>query len=274
MITYPYNYRFTKRPPQTQFSGPEKKHARLLKILPPTLITLGSLLVANVLWPLINYQVFTAPSLKKDDWVSPVAKEYLGSGTIARDLTGLSKSNPSAVLGMDTDYTKITSWFPTARYAQNNHTGLTYILDIPTVNIENAQVVIDGQSLDQHLIQFPGTAEPGTYGTTVIFGHSVLRQFYNPSVANPRRYISIFSKIMTLKNSDRIFIEFNGLIYTYEVIDKFEVEPEDVSVLEQRLDTKELKLITCVPEGTYLRRGVVVARLVDKTDVNDTNVLN
>jgi len=41
-----------------------------------------------------------------------------------------------------------------------------------------------------------------------------------------------------------------------------EVEPEDLSILEQRFDDSYLTLVTCVPPGTYLRRLVVRARLV------------
>ena len=42
-----------------------------------------------------------------------------------------------------------------------------------------------------------------------------------------------------------------------------EVQPDDLFILEQRYHTRELKLITCVPEGTYRRRGVIVAQLKD-----------
>jgi len=68
---------------------------------------------------------------------------------------------------------------------------------------------------------------------------------------------------MTLKTGDRIFIDYDGIRYTYEVKDKVEVKPEDLFILEQKYSNRELKLITCVPEGTYLRRGVIVAQLVD-----------
>ena len=68
---------------------------------------------------------------------------------------------------------------------------------------------------------------------------------------------------MTMKTGDRIFVDYDGIKYTYEVKDKVEVEPEDLFILEQRYSNRELKLITCVPEGTYMRRGVVVAQLVD-----------
>ncbi len=41
-----------------------------------------------------------------------------------------------------------------------------------------------------------------------------------------------------------------------------EVQPTDTFILAQRYDVRQLKLVTCVPEGTVLRRGVVIATLV------------
>jgi len=46
------------------------------------------------------------------------------------------------------------------------------------------------------------------------------------------------------------------------VTDKTDVKPEDTYILAQQYDNRKLKLVTCVPEGTYLRRGVITAELV------------
>jgi len=89
-----------------------------------------------------------------------------------------------------------------------------------------------------------------------------LRQFYNPSEKNPRRYTSIFSKIMLLERGDKIFLTHDNVKYTYLVQDKTEVKPEDTFILAQRFDVHQLKLVTCTPEGTTLHRGVVTAQLV------------
>ena len=71
---------------------------------------------------------------------------------------------------------------------------------------------------------------------------------------------------MTLDTGDEIFVDFDGITYKYVVKDKLEIKPEDIFILQQRYNNRELKLITCVPEGTYLRRGVIVAQLVDFGD--------
>jgi sortase A len=44
-----------------------------------------------------------------------------------------------------------------------------------------------------------------------------------------------------------------------------EVKPTDVSVLEQRYDEKTISLVTCIPPGTYLRRLIVKAKLLDNS---------
>jgi len=67
---------------------------------------------------------------------------------------------------------------------------------------------------------------------------------------------------MTLKNGDEIFVTYDGIKYRYLVQEKTEVQPEDVYILTQQYDARQLKLVTCTPEGTYLRRGVVTAQLV------------
>jgi sortase A len=263
MIHYPYHYCYTKR-----LGSPikVKPKSKLTKLLPTTLITLGSIMIANVLWPLLDYQLFSSPALRESAFISPVPKELLGRNV---DLT----NRIPQVMGESIDYTDPVTWFPKAVYNPGDLKPTSYSLDIPSVQIKDAVVYVGGHNLEQGLIQYPGTSDPGDFGTTVVFGHSVLRQFYNPSKDNPRRYLSIFSKIMTLKNGDRIYLNYDGHRLTYEVKNKLEVNPEDLDVLTQQLTVKELKLITCVPEGTYLRRGVVVAQLVNEEAPNTTNVI-
>jgi sortase A len=234
-----------------------------MRMAPPLLITLGSVLLANVAWPILSYQLLTAPQIKKDSFTAPVAAEQLGNALppkLARSVSLGAK--PAEVLGADMDYTNARNWFPEAAFAPTNE-GKTYSIDIPTLRIQNAKVVVGGEDLSHNLIHYPGTALPGQLGAPVVFGHSILRQFYSPAEDNPNRYLSIFSTIMTLSIGDKIYVDFEGVRYTYEVREKVEVKPEDVFILEQRFQNRELKLVTCVPEGTYLRRGVVIAQLVN-----------
>ncbi|KKU74667.1 MAG: hypothetical protein UX99_C0008G0001, partial [Candidatus Amesbacteria bacterium GW2011_GWB1_47_26] len=54
-----------------------------------------------------------------------------------------------------------------------------------------------------------------------------------------------------------------GVTYKYIVRNITEVDPSQIEVLAQRYDKNELTLITCVPLGTYLRRFVARAELVN-----------
>jgi sortase A len=276
MITYPYHYSYHKSPtefvPKILSATGRPKSKWPFRLIPPTLITIGSIMIANVLWPLIEYQFITSPSLQRPTLISPIALELLGSQLTYKSASTADAVTPQ-VLGETFDYTDPQTWFPEAPFTASNLKPTSYLLDIPDINIKNAIVYVGGHDLGQGLVQYPGTGEPGNYGSPVIFGHSVLRQFYNPSPQNPRRYLSIFSKIMTLKKGSRLYLQYNGNHYTYEVKDKYEVQPEDLDVLTQSLNTKELKLITCVPEGTYLRRGVIDAQLVDVNPGDATNVI-
>lgn len=263
--THPYLY--VKAPvkglaTQLDVSDRSPKPSRMRKLIPTILITLGSVLIANVAWPILSYQLFVAPQIRKVEFASPVNLAQLDQQYYPAEAPSMPNLAPQ-VLGADLDYTNARTWFPQADFDLNRGSVQEYTIHIPAVDVHDAQVIVGGEDLDEGLIHYPGTAIPGQLGSPVIFGHSVLRQFYNPSVNNPNRYVSIFSKIMTLKNGDEIIVDYDGITYTYEVKDKVEVEPEDIFILEQRYNNRELKLITCVPEGTYLRRGVVIAQLVD-----------
>ena len=261
----PYSYQKSQLPtissPVLDLPASKKRRSKMFALLPSIMITAGSIMIANVLGPIFTYQIFTAPSLQKANFISPVSEQIYDPST--QQLANQQTNSMPQVLGAEMDYTDARNWFPTADFFAAETRETEYTVTIPSLDIEDAKVVIGGGDLDSNLIQYPGTSDPGQLGAPVIFGHSVLRQFYNPSKKNPNRYISIFSKIMTMDPGDQIFIDYDGIKYTYEVKDKVEVKPEDVFILEQRYNNKELKLITCVPEGTYLRRGVIVAQLVD-----------
>lgn len=215
-------------------------------------------MLANVAWPILSYELFTSPSLQAS---ANKVVAITDSFTRREYLVPTPKPTP-VVVAQEIDYTDLSNWFPDKQMPLiGPENAKRYSLAIPKLNINEAQVVEGGVNLDHNLIQYPGTADPGQLGSPVIFGHSVLRQFYNPAIDNPRRYTSIFSTIMTLEAGDKIFITNDNVTYAYKVFAKMEVKPEDTYILEQHYDVHELKLVTCVPEGTVLRRGVVLAQL-------------
>jgi sortase A len=138
------------------------------------------------------------------------------------------------------------------------------------LGIKKATIAIGGEDLSESLIQYPGTALPGKNGNAVIFGHSILPQFYDPE-----DYLSIFSTLPTLDEGDEIQLDYDGVVYKYIVENMFEVLPSDIEVLEQDRSDSFLTLVTCVPPGHPLKpkRLVVRARIVPIEQAN-ANISN
>lgn len=244
-------YVYVKAPPQKKFALPKvslpkislakKKVARISSFV---FTAIGVVLVAIVAVPLLYYQFVFDPGLTKQKILSPVPV--------------VKAQDQGQVLGQDVDYTNANTWFPTAQpQIKRNNAVSSYSLSIPDLRIKDATVIIGAEDLSKSLIHYGGTGLPGEYGNTVIFGHSVLPVFYDPT-----NYTTIFSTLSTLKNGAKIIVNYDGIIYTYEVFDKEIIDPSDVSVLAQRYDDSYIYLITCHPPGTYLKRLVVRARLV------------
>lgn len=233
----------------------EVRPRRQLPMIPVIFMVLGSLVIGSVAGPVASYFLFVSPSLgKNNSLISPLPKS---SPVVLSSQVKAAAAAPKVF--DELDYTNPANWFPNAGYPKISNSKIThYNLSIPKLGIKDAIVEIGGNDLEKSLIHYPGTANPGELGAPVVFGHSILRQFYNP-----KNYKSIFSTIMTLKNGDDIEIYYDGVKYLYRVVNKIEVKPEDVQILEQQFNGKYLKLVTCVPEGTYLRRGVVIAELIN-----------
>ena len=242
-------------------------------LLPVAFIVFGMYLVGSAVMPIFGHYLWGLSEIQVGQLVSPIPTEQVMEVTPlvvtqvqAQEDDGYS--NTPKIIDVEVDYTNLSNWFDsqTAQQLsfaeQKSGEPQEFIIDIPKLNLANAVVKIGGTDLNKSLIAYPGTAKPGEFGAPVVFGHSVLRQFYNPSEKNSRRYMSIFSTIMTLQKGDEIFVTFDGVKYKYIVQEKSEVKPSDVYILAQQYDTQRLKLVTCTPEGTYLRRGVVTAQLV------------
>ncbi len=232
-------YRYLKAAPFGQQLAQQKRIAFLWRGVSALALIFGFVLISNAALPILYYELTN--SRFTHQLVSPLVSQ------------GNILGGKSAV-----DYTNPKSWFPDAPVLPPRQSRIThYNLSIPKLKIEKATVQIGGEDLMASLIQYPGTGLPGQYGNAVIFGHSVLPQFFNP-----KNYKTIFSTLPQLEEDDEIFVDFDGIQYRYLVRKIIETKPEDVVVLEQSYDSQWLSLITCVPPGTYLRRLVVRAQLV------------
>ncbi len=240
-------YQFVKALPNSQKKPFFKRKNRNSWRISFIFISVGGTILIWAFWPIISFTVFTAPLLA--GIVSPVVEGKIGPLTPLVSASG-------GVLG-GADFANANLWFPTKPQKKIVTPVNTYKLSIPRLKIKDSTVTIAGDDLNKSLVHYGGTGFPGQYGTTVIFGHSVLPQFFNPT-----NYETIFSTLPTLKSGDDIFVTYDGVDYRYVVYDMVVTDPSDLSVLEQNFDDSYLTLITCVPPGTIWKRLSVRARLV------------
>ncbi|MBI4058996.1 sortase [Candidatus Microgenomates bacterium] len=216
-----------------------------LRLLAIFLIIGGGLVLTSAVFPIISYELFTAPNFSRGDsdskFLSPVGD------------SNSQKYSP-------VDLTRASNWFVGSLdfpdRPEANSQIKYYTLSIPKLKISQATVEIAGEDLSKNLIHYKGTAIPGRVGNAVIFGHSTLPQFFSPT-----NYLSIFSTLPTLAKGDEIIVSYDGITYRFVISEMFEVAPTEISVLAQPNDKPHLTLITCVPPGTYLRRLIVKAEL-------------
>ncbi len=221
-----------------------------------TTLTIGSLLLFWSFYPILSFEIYSRLFLQRSI-LTPVPR--------SEKVSALEEAN--AVLGSFTafssnlrDFTQANVWFPSKPQTNllKNTNIKEYTLSIPKLNIKDARVVVGGEDLTKSLVHYLPQSLPGEYGNVVIFGHSTLPQLYNV-----KDYKTIFTFLYKLEVHDKIYVKTNNIEYEYEVYNEVVVNPDQISVLEQKTDASYLTLITCVPPGTYLRRLVVRAKLTE-----------
>lgn len=200
----------------------------------------GIIILGTTLFPILQYEWESAE--KYPILLSPLVEEESGQFKFG-----------------SADYTKASNWIP-GKEAEFTSEAITYFtVSIPKLRIQSASVAIGGEDLEDSLIQYPGTGLPGRVGNAVIFGHSILPQFFDP-----KNYLAIFSTLHTLQEGDLVQIAYDGANYTYQVETKFEVRPTDLEILRQSQNDSYVTLVTCTPPGHPLKpkRLIVRAKLV------------
>jgi len=257
-------YQYIKGPPTIIIVKPQQKRSgQIMRGLPYFLMLAGIVLLTYVGYPIAAHEWINVVQPKKLKLARPIPEISLTQDNFEAPKTLAKKpastSVPGVVFGEQVDLTRINSWFPAASPQRLLPSKVThYNFSIPILGIDQAVVTIGGEDLMESLIHYAGTALPGEYGNAVVFGHSVLPQFFNPD-----NYKTIFSTLPTLEIGEEIIIDFDGVEFIYQAERYYEVSPEQVDVLQQRYNRRCLRLVTCVPPGTYLRRGIVEACLAD-----------
>lgn len=251
---------YVKAPPGHTLARKRSPLVPLRRALSAILLTLGIASFTSVIYPMMVYQYTYASRFRSANLITPrVQDSALAPG--AGIQTASADEGPRflpEMINTSLDYTNSEVWFP---QAQANTKSIieesVYTLSIPALKIDHALVKTGSQDLKESLIHYPGTARAGDLGNAVVFGHSVLPQFFDPT-----NYISIFSTLHTLDKGDTIVLDDEGATYTYQIYDMYEVSPDDLTPLAQTYDDRRLTLITCTPPGTYLRRLILKARLI------------
>ena len=112
-------YRYVKAPPSVVKTKSIKPRisSKLKNNLAKLLLVSGLLIIASVLTPIIYYELFTAPNLKQQTFLSPIP------------VIGIGKNEPQSEAR--TNYTQPKNWFPQAQYPnikESKYIWVTYVL--------------------------------------------------------------------------------------------------------------------------------------------------
>lgn len=134
-------------------------------------------------------------------------------------------------------------------------------------DIEDQSEASSQEALKNGVLYFPvngANARPGEKGNTVVLGHSSADAFSGGD------YKFIFVQLNRLVAGDLFYIDYNGVRYTYEIMEKKVIAPTDLQQLN--LGSKEpfATLITCDPPGTALNRLLVIGRQISPDPNNAT----
>ncbi len=226
---------------------------RLKRFVGISTLVLGVVVVLYFFFPVISYHLFLSSEFSADDIESPLPKRYVLQGN--NNITSIVASSFSDVAY---DFTDARNWFP-----QVEAKGVTvkkvseYELSIPSQKIMNAKVSGDDFDLSKHLVQYFSTSKnPIDKGTSVIFGHSTLPQWFDPT-----NYNTIFAKLHTIKVGDEIILTVNNLNFSYKIFSTNITDPSDPNIFSQSFDNSYITLVTCTPPGTVWKRLIVRASL-------------
>lgn len=135
---------------------------------------------------------------------------------------------------------------------------------IPKINVE-VPVVYDVKSIQEDDIQnaledgvvhYATTSNPGEKGNSVIVGHSSNNLF------NSGEYKFAFVLLNRLEEGDTFSLTKDNKRYVYRIFEKKIVKPTDVSVLGPTDRPATATLITCDPPGTSVNRLIVVGEQI------------
>lgn len=125
------------------------------------------------------------------------------------------------------------------------------VYDVPTIEEKDVQ-----KGLENGVVHYITTPNPGEKGNSVIFGHS------SSNILNKGKYKFAFILLKSLEPGDTFIIQKDGKRYVYKVYSKFVTDPKDLSVLSTLDRPSTMTLITCDPPGTSTNRLIIQAEQI------------
>ncbi len=227
-----------------------------------------------VLFSALNYQSFWAIA---ESYIEPLASitapEQEDSVVIQQELTEKLSKVPS--LHVAGNSYAILDVLPSVGPPENRIVIPSLDLNVPIVIPPRTALLAENwkqleediqRSLQDGVVHYPGTAQPGQPGNFFITGHSS----YFPWA--PGKYKSVFARLSDLHVGDEYWIFYGGDRFRYRIREKKEIRPSDVSVLDQPVSKRIATLMTCTPVGTTLRRLIIVAQEVDPVTGEDMEI--
>lgn len=208
----------------------------------------GILGMLYIFFPLLSWELYFVPAFAQEV-ASPIPKTTIVNANTLQSLLANSFSG--------IDYSNAANWFP--HYNTNitsKPKATSYTLSIPKLGIKDAFVSTVDNDLDNHLINYGGTALPPEHGNAVIFGHSTLPQLFDQ-----KNYKTIFATAHTLKVGDKIIADVDDISYTYKIASISIVDPDDTAIFTQNYDSSYLTIVTCTPPGTTWKRLIIKSRI-------------
>lgn len=125
------------------------------------------------------------------------------------------------------------------------------VYDVPTVQEKDVQ-----KGLENGVVHYITTPNPGEKGNSVIFGHS------SSNLLNKGKYKFAFILLKSLEKEDTFIVQKDGKRYVYKIYNKFVTHPQDLSVLGPTDKPATMTLITCDPPGTSTNRLIIQAEQI------------
>lgn len=223
------------------------------KVLGLFSIGLGIATLFYFFFPLISFHLYLSSAFAGETIEAPLPDRFVLNGN-----TSIAGLFSSGIKNVTSNYKDARNWFPQVNAAQSSEQRISeYEFSIPSQNIEKMKVSAVDFDLSKHLVQYFSTSKsPIEKGTSVIFGHSTLPQWFDP-----KNYMAIFAQLHTIKEGEKIVLTVNGKDYTYKVFSVSILESANPNIFSQSFDNSYITIVTCTPPGTTWKRLVVRASL-------------